>query len=851
MLTTTSRGMSAKYRKSKVTLIRRKKSQTSPSHNWVDDTDEPWAVDQQPAAKWATSADDVPVKTGKRNRNKNAGSSVCWTRNINDTEWALEPDADGANPSPHVVEDNGSDLLEPTDEYPVDQQDAQKWITTEIDVAEDTRSAEQTWDAPWPEADPAIKPTRSRAKCKYFGQGDCHWGDACNFRHVIDQPSHHWDYADQNVGGDHGVEGVEEPEPPQELPTIDPPPVIEPDNPRSMYHCTVHFGAGAVPERVVTAFESHRLILSNLPAGFAHADLLELAGQYGTVNNTMFHLTSAGMQAHVEFEEKSQAADAALRLNGFAIDELVLNARIDSASYVSSRIYDDGSRQIKLVWAAPSVSGWAFYPTITLAKAESSRLNGSVLGARKITATYQSPKRNQTHSFAVHFAGLPLHVDRARLQTFCPGADSVALNAPNYHAAQNGSIRACLAAFGPVVSFVALPTDSADLEIVAFAEFGTARAAADARSRLDGVPHEFLGNGSISVKAVFHSKYTCPARRFALIRDELKRLRAPCADGCTVQYYEQQDEPCTVHVYGRRLKVVAQVRNAVQRLLFGCEVGCWDSFFDTASSDEALRNLNTADAPFFIHNDRRARVLRLWGDREQGEKRLSRLNKYIQAKRHRLALDDGALAAVLRGGLQALHDEFGESKVVLDVRGRELTVLGDVQRLRLVEERVRALAPPSPESCAEAGGVCALCAAAAAAEHVTLACTHVYCAGCLTHLLRPVPGVEFTPPTCVAQVDGASLPCLAPIPLAVVGAQLSASEQALLFDAALLSYVRANAELRFCVSGCGTLYRGGGVPGTVITCPECLMRLCPCCDVPFHEGLTCVQYQTLDEEDPV
>ncbi|KAJ7245121.1 hypothetical protein B0H12DRAFT_1325358 [Mycena haematopus] len=605
--------------------------------------------------------------------------------------------------------------------------------------------------------------------------------------------------------------------------------------PQSIYHCTVRFGSGAIPEDVVTPFESRSLILSDYPLGIAHDDLVQLAEPYGVIKGTTFSVTPGGMRAHIEFEECSQAAEARVNLDGMTLTESVMHARLDSIGSVGGNIHERKTgRQLRLLWDAPSTSAWVFYPTVGVAKAESERLNGIMYGARKISAAYVKPR--QTHSIPVLLRFLPLNVKNEELQKFCVRSSSVSLNPPNYQGSQNDNILQYLTDFGPVEFLEVLPTDPAHLEITGFVEFTTGEAAASALQALKETKHhEFLGKGGIiSAQPVIYSKYDCSHCPFNLIREDLQRVSSPSSSSdATIRCYNQ---PPRVHIYGSEANAVAQLRKSVQNLLFGSELPIWDPYFDTPSSDEALKRIND-DTSFHVRRDERRHVLRIWGSRAQAERKINRLLKVVQAKRHSLPLDDGSMPALIKGGLQSLQDAFGASKILLDVRSQLITVLGDMKTD--VESRLKALAVGNSPGT----GNCCLCFSDAV-EPVELACSHTYCAECLKLLLRPVLGIEFTTPACVGRVQGG--PCLEPVPIRAISLYLSTTDQATLFKSSLLSFVRSEPNYRFCPSGCSIIYRLG-IKSTVYTCPECELDLCASCADPMHTGMTCAEYESLRE----
>ncbi|KAF8216354.1 hypothetical protein K438DRAFT_1797083 [Mycena galopus ATCC 62051] len=610
------------------------------------------------------------------------------------------------------------------------------------------------------------------------------------------------------------------PEPERELP------------PQLIYRCTVRFGAGANAEEVVTQFDSRRLVLSDYPLGMTHDDLVQLAKPYGVVTDAIFSMTRGGIRANLEFAEHAQAAKARVNLNGVTFGEVIMHAQLDSVGSVGGNVHEPATgRQLKLSWDSPSSTAWVFYPTVGVAKAESARLDGIVYGKRKITAAYAKPR--QTHSIPVLLELLPPNVKSEDLHKFCVGSSSVSLNPPNYRGSQNDNILAYLKHFGPVNFFEVLPTDPSHLEITGFVEFATGEAAANALQALRKTKHhDFLGKGSISAQSVVYSKNDCSNCPFSLIRDDLERLSGSSAHPeCTIRCY---DQPPRVHIYGSQAQAVAQLRKCVQDLLFGFELASWDPYFDLPSCDEALKRINE-DPAFHVRRDKQRRALRIWGSRQEAEKKITRLLKNVRTKRHCLRLDKGSMSALIKGGLQSLQDAFGASKILLDVRSQTMTVLGDIKTD--VESRLKDLAVRSSPGT----GNCCLCFSDAV-EPVQLACSHTYCSDCFKLLLRPVPGLEFIIPTCVAQNEGG--PCLVPVPIGAISSHLSDTDQTKLFESSLLSLVRSEPNFRFCPSGCPVIYQLG-MAGTVYTCPDCGLELCASCADPVHSGMTCAEYTIL------
>ncbi|KAK7030734.1 hypothetical protein R3P38DRAFT_3266466 [Favolaschia claudopus] len=609
------------------------------------------------------------------------------------------------------------------------------------------------------------------------------------------------------------------PQPPE---TETPAPSPEPERdfpPQPIYDCLVRFGSGAIPEELVTKFESSTLKLSGYPYGMSHDDLVQLASPYGVVKNTTFNVTPGGLQAHIEFEDSIQAAAARANLNGLQIvndeETVCIHAQLDCAGSVAGSVFElETARQLQLVWDAPSVSAWAFYATVGIAKHESDRLMGM---------TGYDIRMSQNHCTVLE------------AETWTEGFLRISLNPPNYRDPPNSQILNYLGNFGHVESFRVLPIDASDLEVTAFVEFTKAEAAKTARLALKAMKHEFLGNTCIRAQSIVYTAYNClacPPAAFNLVRDALEPLST---DISTVRHTTQ---PLQVHIFGRpsAVEVVERNKQSVRNLLFGREMpGVWDPCFDTSTGEEAFRRINN-NLTFHVRPDRGRQVLRIWGNSSDAEKQITRLIKVVEAKRHSISLDDACMPPLVRGELAEIQDTFGASKVLLDAHKQTLIIVGDDAKKTEVENRLEILvschSPFEPGDCSFCSGDIL--------EPVELSCGHVYCSECLAHVVRPVPGVAFTSPVCINQTENSR--CLAPIPLPTILSRLSDTDRATLLESALLSFVRSDPNFQFCPAGCPVVYRLGD-KGTVYTCAQCELQLCASCVKPMHAG-SCAKQET-------
>ena len=622
---------------------------------------------------------------------------------------------------------------------------------------------------------------------------------------------------------------------------------------RSMFHCTVRFGAGATPQEITTAFESRHIILSNLSPNVTDAEIVEITETFGDLIAVHLDISPTKVSARVEFAECAQAASAVQTLNNIEHQSMKLTARLDLRAAIESGAGTLLSRKVKISWYAPSLVAWAHYPTITMAKNEAIRLDGMTFDGRKIRATFQTPRRNQTHSFSVIINSLPVDADSIPLEQFCVGASSISMGRPNYGHSPVDDIRDLLERFGPLEALDILPTDRSKTKITAFAQFSSGEAADAASKTLNGVKQTFLGSSPLWIQQIFSVKYSIRTRQFEAVKGGLDQLRDAHDKDCKIRYYDHADPVC-IRIYGQDPKTMGCAKVELERLLHGETLisdgkDVWDEYFDTPSSQKILQRINN-DHTFFVKCDSRNRTIRLFGreaDRERARGLILRLLKRVQSQRHILPLQKDVLYTLLNGGLRTLHDEFGSAKVTLDVVSRALTVRGETDVVQRVRRAVISMASYSASASSQNVDVlCPVCYCEVT-DPIKLSCGHVYCTTCLQHFLRSAIGPNFIQLRCIAEeldeLTEQNSPCHAEIPYHIIRDVLPTTEEKVLLESSFLSYIHARpAEFHYCPTpDCRVIYRPG-VQGTALQCPSCLARICAACHVEFHEGLSCAEH---------
>jgi IBR domain, a half RING-finger domain len=621
----------------------------------------------------------------------------------------------------------------------------------------------------------------------------------------------------------------------------------------------MRFGSGCSPMNVLTASDSTRVLLTNMSPTVTHDDLGDIANSFGDVLNLTIDVGETYANAAIEYGDPTEALDAVTHLEGQTYDSLIITAGLDSLA-TEKTMHPLISRTVKVSWPSPSLSAWAFYATITIAKAQAKRLDGWTFNGRKIQAEFYRPRPKQTHSFAVKIAGLPpTKTTKKSLEQLCEENTLVTLETNTYDSTPvNNAIRDLLANLGPLDSFDVPSWDDNQSKVVGFAQFRMDATPLEGVMALHAAPQPFLGGGSLSLQQVFHAKYNLSARQSHAVCGEVDRLCSVHKPHGSVQFYEgSEQDKVVLHVYGdsQDREKFGQFNVELQALLQGDILmsegkRVWDEYFAISSSAKVLENIN-ANNSFFIQVDIRAQAIHVLGteaSRQAARAIVSRLLKKVRAQRCVIPLDRFSLHGLLTGGYQALQDDVGRHKVTLDVVASELIVLGDSDVVRQVRLALDTHASTSSNDISgpdlvEGGMSCPVCYRKPT-NSIKLSCRHAYCQTCLQHVLQTSNGLRFTPPRCVAVMAGEEneegQQCTEYIPYTLVRDLLRADEEEHLLKASFLNHVHNHPDdYVLCPTpNCETVY-GRGREGVVYRCPSCSTQICSSCHLQHHEGLTC------------
>ncbi|KAJ7500500.1 hypothetical protein B0H11DRAFT_1855963 [Mycena galericulata] len=735
---------------------------------------------------------------------------------------------------------------------------------------------------------PLVKPF-----CRYFERGSCIKGNKCPYSHdqgdaiqvaIAESPmkceamnptktqdttpifSPRWSFLNAGDDPKHPISDDLGPE--TQYPSTD----------RVLYHCNVQFGSGAAVLQVVTPLESRRILISNIPTSATDSDISNAISRFVTSAELQIHRSplTALATGTLVFKDPNSAARAVSKIDEISIGAYRLSAQLDLRPSTAA---EEGQgilrgRKVKLTWHGRRASAFVHYPTLQSAEENSQRLNGKSYLGNTLSASFRRPAsiptrvlstrgrfsrfRPPAQLYTVMVHNLPVDTSEMHLKGFCR-AQNVTLNLSRCPEDSPTHMHHTLERFGPVDAFDALPATKTTSKTVAFAQFQTAAAAAAAESSLRAAPPSFLDGTPFFIERTFSVKYSVRRKLFTKLQGALDLLAN--LHPSTIRHYlgENPNSPVVLVLHGSDPKVLGQLKTEVDRIVQGEPLVVdgqkfWDEFFERGEGQAFMDTLNASES-LFVQSDYRTRTIRLFGsEQERMQARKLTLEKLaeVRARRHVFPLRKDSIRVLLRGQLREMQDRFGADTLAIDVVARTLTVNGDDGDVRRVRAALASLESGETLSAAASSDViCPVCFCGIE-DPVNLDCSHSYCRDCLQHYLRPsTQDPSFSSRKCVAEVcvpggkeKNTTTMCGIDIGYNIIRSLLTSAEEDSLLRASFLAHINEHPlDFRYCPSpDCEMVYRPGGT-GSSFECPSCLIQICAACNVEFHEGMSCDEYQ--------
>lgn len=465
-----------------------------------------------------------------------------------------------------------------------------------------------------------------------------------------------------------------------------------------MYHCTVRFNNRCSPTAVMTAADSCKIVLSNLPTDSNIAEIRGLAARFGVVKDVTFlgEATDSAIVS-IEFEVAEDAMAAVRQLNDQPFGSRPIAAKLDSRTPVFARS-PLHSQMLMISWPGPTLIAWSYYSSITIAKAAAAKLDKTVFMGRKIGAAFDRPGKNGP--FPIRLTGLPPGATKTDLDSFCdnPAPSLTTLGEPSYTGSPEESIRKDLAKYGRIEDFRICPQDDGTFRTVAYVTMQTYTAADEAAKALNKTSPQYLGQAVLKVQHIYLASYKVLPDIFECIRDIIGVIREDHKDSCTiVEDFDGYTHAIELRAPIDQSTAFAKANIELGELIDGSVVlderqeQVWDPYLELPSSKKAIDKINdpSSDVPCFVHCDKRLQCVRVYGSPDgqtRGKKTLLRILKKVAEQCHEIFLDRKThIGGLVAGAFVKLQTTLGENKVSLSLVDAKLTIRGSAEDLEIAK----------------------------------------------------------------------------------------------------------------------------------------------------------------------
>ena len=615
------------------------------------------------------------------------------------------------------------------------------------------------------------------------------------------------------------------------------------------------FGPGFKVLKVVTALDSRWIAIANIPTRVGRPDLERLLKPVGQVTDIKFRedssSTASFTNVRVQLSTHAEATAAVDSLDGVEVFGSRIRVRLAiSASLQNSRLQDC---YVRFNWNVPCRTGFAGYDTEKAALAAIKKADGSTLRGHWVTASMYTglPCVGQ---FNVRFTGMPPNAkDKDVLRYGKTSESGIMFSRPNYDAKNYGiaAVQRLLKDFGRVTYFEVVPAPYKDGVVRGWAQFDSPDVA-KAACELDGWKQDALGGEKFHIQRVQSIIRHVPIEVYRLINRDIDELRDSLwkfAKGAQIHQLEKtsnapSDDGIELKVVADDHKIIGQIKVKLDELVLG-EVlkddrgKVWDDWLGSLAGVAFLDNVQSIYPGILMKLDRVRRTLNLVGNEgDRGMARytiLSKLKSLEEKKIHIIPLQGRLVGLFMDADIIELQNKHGKDIVWFSLDMPCIRVRGDDALFEEVQYVVRRAQDRHPHERDRVRNHCPVCFEEATTP-ISMQCGHTWCKSCLTgYLVASVDNRSF-PLRCLGQ----DATCTQLVPLRTARDVLLPSQFDALTHAAYTTYVQSRPdEFFYCPTpDCSQIHRLGP-KNSVVTCPNCVCRICPHCHVEYHEGATC------------
>jgi hypothetical protein len=622
----------------------------------------------------------------------------------------------------------------------------------------------------------------------------------------------------------------------------------------------VVFGAGCEIKQVITALESCRVLISNLPSRTTKETLEDFLIRSGS-DREAFYILVLRMSVDRETQEASvifndvrdaktvvEALDKKEHLGDilkFELAPTVTTGQMDDWTY-------NRSSHLEVTLNGPSKQVQAIYPTVQDAIEKAKALNGHECWGRTVRTTVaRPPKPHESHTYiknSIIISNVAIDTPDSEVIRF---AEAFSMKTFGFKRFGVGAALQRLEDHMRTVGGL----KSGDFDVVRNSRKGTifVRGRFDTWEQADKVwqslqrTHlEFLAQDHAQIFLAFPHQYSLhvPLEHYDAqkeIYDELESQHGRDRNAHVVA--TSYETVCLIQVVGVDKKAVGALKLKVERIAQGEVIGVWDRFFlDQKGETFFGRLLRQFEA--YVRPDRTKQVLRVYGS----ETAVNHARREIEEQMETLAMldyqatiEDHCVGFFIRKGMEILGDMLGEDNVWLHTTSKPyfVSVRGGHDAEHALQGLVdEALKKPLHPPGLDRSQTCPLCFEEPT-QPFPLACRHIYCTGCLNRMLISATDGKSIPICCIGD-EGR---CKTPIPLPVIERFISPVRLTQMLENSFRVYLEQRPdEYRFCPTpDCTQIYRVSTEDSVVIQCPACLTETCSHCHELPHRGSTCGQ----------
>ena len=620
-------------------------------------------------------------------------------------------------------------------------------------------------------------------------------------------------------------------------------------------YAKVKLSAGFYVEGITTGFETSFVLLHGIPSQMGTDKLLQLLQPIRNISEIRMSERSLHptKTAKIYFSKPEDAQSALPGLKRLAPSGMELSVQMPISTSNLNAVFKDSMVVVEL--QPPGKTWYAGYPNATDAQK-------AIAQCRAMA--WESPVDGQIHTglpaagpVTVKFRGLPAGFEEQDIKQFA-NPSSVLCERTKYTnlVRATGIIKSILERYGKVLSFRVHQSTS---KVTAYAQFSSTTEANAACAHLDGMTPPFTGKTRIYAHHDRTVEYRLSAETFSRAASDIEALK----EHVWKRYRHDASinisgrSPIIVELRTRILGILGKIKQEFEKTLSGEVIKSngkiiWDDFFAQPSGFEYLQELQVQNSRVVIRDESATRKIRLFGPPQEREEIARRIiDKVLELRAQQISfipLAGHFIGIFMSKEVLDLQRALGPEIVSLDIANRRLRIRGDESTHRTAVDLVHKVRSRYHERRLRGNNdLCPVCLDEPT-QSVRLRCGHRWCSACLTSYLVSAISSKAFPLNCL----GNEAQCDVRIPLSVASDLLAAEQFQAVAEAAFSSHVQCHSdEFHYCPSpDCPQVYRAKqkSLTGTTVQCPSCLLRICAACHQEAHEGFTCADDDSWNEE---